>query len=776
MSNPPTIITRSAYKNPKNKKVNIATIAQIISLIFLLVSTPQALRAEEYKIPQFVIDACIIASPFIAAAQIGMSAPTTSDDILKQVRDLQGLYDTLNKNLVTPEKCRTVLPQAIADLDRFMFRQHLGACSDATISAMGTDYSQGNWFCDTLDADDWRRFRDWMLTAEGREWLRKRTGLEVEDVFSAPPPFDASKYAVSELDLNQWQRIGFDASVSNDAGFRVILSCQGEANLRLQAVDASVRIRELADPSSDFLLYFNDPRGGVIDSFNLSWSEKDNGGIELPIGASIIELMRIAPSMGLDNDPFGVQFSLSGAIEAISDCKAPQEVLEFGQDSLAYKQCQDVADRGAAADVRRCIIEETHRHDLILNASYQCLRGQLSEKDFIALRDAQRDWISDTKKSCAFTDTQGSIAADFRVGCRHDAVREKSEELARLAAQSGCPYVDVDDVAIDLDRWWNAGGDASVSNADGQRLVVNCQDFGRGLFKGKGLDYINQFDLSEPLNFSFTNSDGQQIALLGLHATWAEGGVEFPVTSYLIEQFRAASTVTVTDRKLASSFSLSGSSLALNSCEVQVATVQESKAARATAKDLSANPLRAVEILQEYHSGLSTCVDIRMESSLDIRSGTALRQEYDSFCNPTGHNATGILLGATRACALTSFGQNGHTLRFFEHLKRQGKVIRAEERNGAIFAHLKMALSHEDPNHLYVNNNGALCGKFTEVEYQVRLRDLQKIGNGYFRAKYTVRQISQNPDVAGVLFKNWNPTLTRTLIFNDATGGWQITD
>ncbi|MBQ0751204.1 MAG: hypothetical protein KBT70_13510 [Roseovarius sp.] len=233
MSNLQMIVTCAACKKPKNKKTSIVAVAQIFALFFLLISIPQVSRAEEYKIPQFVVDACIIASPFIAAAQIATSTPTSSDDVLSNIVDLKSLYDTLNNELVTPEKCRTVLPQAIADLDLYMFRQSLKLCTDAEISALGTDYTRGGWYCSTLSAEDWRQFREWLPTEEGQAWIKERTGLTAEDVFVPSPAFDVSQYLDTPAALDGWYLVGSGGAITNDIGFQLTAVCEGNATLLL---------------------------------------------------------------------------------------------------------------------------------------------------------------------------------------------------------------------------------------------------------------------------------------------------------------------------------------------------------------------------------------------------------------------------------------------------------------------------------------------------------------------------------------------------------------
>ncbi len=190
--------------------------------------------------------------------------------------------------------------------------------------------------------------------------------------------------------------------------------------------------------------------------------------------------------------------------------------------------------------------------------------------------------------------------------------------------------------------------------------------------------------------------------------------------------------------------------------------------------DLSEHPAETIAILQYYHGQSYTCVDIQVDSTRDMRSGSQRRAHAEAFCNPEGNSMRGMLLASTRACGATTFGRSNAAYQFMEILNEQDRVLRFSEIGGEIFARLAILRGHDEPNELFVNAQRTLCGKFDDVEYDIRLRDLDKIGNGYFRVEYSVSQYSGNYAVSGVLFHSWNPTLTRTLIFDENNSSWRV--
>jgi len=129
--------------------------------------------------------------------------------------------------------------------------------------------------------------------------------------------------------------------------------------------------------------------------------------------------------------------------------------------SSDYQACRSVADgAGDMFAVRNCLYAETDKQDLLLNASYQCLRERTEDGD--ALRDQQRTWLSQTDQNCATPLGNHLDAQLSRALCRLEAVEGKATDLARRASAAGCAIPEIDDIRPDLGLWQVQDGWTSV--------------------------------------------------------------------------------------------------------------------------------------------------------------------------------------------------------------------------------------------------------------------------------------------------------------------------
>ncbi|WP_421704521.1 lysozyme inhibitor LprI family protein [Aliiroseovarius sp.] len=241
----------------------------------------------------------------------------------------------------------------------------------------------------------------------------------------------------------------------------------------------------------------------------------------------------------------------------------------FGQPSDEYEACKEDAEaNGAAAEFRACVIDETERHDRVLNSAYQCLRDTLPEDEFGPILLAQREWLDQTESKCAYAGQDGTLVHDMRAGCWHEAKRTSAADLALKAVRAGCPYLDINTIEPDLDKWWNVDGDPSVSNRDGVQIKVHCDGTALGRITSKDQRDISQFSMSEPLNFTVLDRRGEVLVIVGLRSDKYDGVIDFPVTEYLLEKLSAGSSLVVTDGVHEAVFSLSGSSRALSGCNL----------------------------------------------------------------------------------------------------------------------------------------------------------------------------------------------------------------
>ena len=61
--------------------------------------------------------------------------------------------------------------------------------------------------------------------------------------------------------------------------------------------------------------------------------------------------------------------------------------------SKSFLACQAIAAKQNSAALRRCVIDEENRHDVVLNAAYRCIQNRSTLDTQAKLKEAQRQWI-----------------------------------------------------------------------------------------------------------------------------------------------------------------------------------------------------------------------------------------------------------------------------------------------------------------------------------------------------------------------------------------------
>ncbi|WP_278923854.1 lysozyme inhibitor LprI family protein [Pseudophaeobacter profundi] len=272
--------------------------------------------------------------------------------------------------------------------------------------------------------------------------------------------------------------------------------------------------------------------------------------------------------------------------------------------SSDYQACRSSADgAGDMFAVRNCLYAETDKQDLLLNASYQCLRERTEDGE--ALRDQQRAWISETEQNCATPLGNHLDAQLSRALCRLEAVEGKTTELASRATVSGCTIPEINDVRPDLGLWQVQDGWTSVSNLQGQVFSVACSR-GEGTLQQAGK--TNEFETASFINALVYSGGGDLQNTLGLQSGANNAGHLMEVPAFTQSSLASGSTVTfqaqnhhgVEIEGLSATFALRGSSRALNECVGQVA--------------VPSNPFRFVADNTEAISNDETAPDGVMES------------------------------------------------------------------------------------------------------------------------------------------------------------------
>lgn len=238
-------------------------------------------------------------------------------------------------------------------------------------------------------------------------------------------------------------------------------------------------------------------------------------------------------------------------------------------ESAKFKQCMKKAETQNAAAVRKCIIKETARHDVILNEAYQCLQDTLPKAEFSELQSRQKDWISTTDALCSHSDQSGSIAADMRIGCRYERTKEKAIELELMYYATNddeCGLPSLSNLEHDKERWSNVDGNPSVSNLS-SRIQIACDGGGIGILSPLRLFNLPKLNTNRPLTFEFIDSAAKVAETSKIQAYVAGKNIEFKIHQHLIDQLRKYDGLKITDGKDGVFFPLNNSSNSLSSCQ-----------------------------------------------------------------------------------------------------------------------------------------------------------------------------------------------------------------
>jgi uncharacterized protein YecT (DUF1311 family) len=92
------------------------------------------------------------------------------------------------------------------------------------------------------------------------------------------------------------------------------------------------------------------------------------------------------------------------------------------------------ASGGVTVEIHNCIGEEYERQDALLNSYYKTLMAQLNDERKIALRDAQRAWVSYRDANCGFYahPDGGTLATISAASCGLKLTAERAEEVRLL--------------------------------------------------------------------------------------------------------------------------------------------------------------------------------------------------------------------------------------------------------------------------------------------------------------------------------------------------------
>ncbi len=97
-----------------------------------------------------------------------------------------------------------------------------------------------------------------------------------------------------------------------------------------------------------------------------------------------------------------------------------------------YSTCME-ASGGVTQSMVECMSDELEIQDQRLNDAYRAIRSELPEARQIALRDAQRLWISYRDANCYFYATgEGTIARLISNDCFLSATAKRATELADM--------------------------------------------------------------------------------------------------------------------------------------------------------------------------------------------------------------------------------------------------------------------------------------------------------------------------------------------------------
>ncbi|MEI2455529.1 lysozyme inhibitor LprI family protein [Lysobacter firmicutimachus] len=128
--------------------------------------------------------------------------------------------------------------------------------------------------------------------------------------------------------------------------------------------------------------------------------------------------------------------------EAVAQAPAPEAApKENSTDKEAsmfresYSKCAE-ATNGVTFEIQACIEQEFEYQDGRLNAAYKRLQALLPTADMSVLRDAQRKWIAEKDKACAWdAETEGQAQRIEANSCALKMTAERAVELEAMIAR-----------------------------------------------------------------------------------------------------------------------------------------------------------------------------------------------------------------------------------------------------------------------------------------------------------------------------------------------------
>ncbi|MBX9403414.1 lysozyme inhibitor LprI family protein [Lysobacter sp. BMK333-48F3] len=101
----------------------------------------------------------------------------------------------------------------------------------------------------------------------------------------------------------------------------------------------------------------------------------------------------------------------------------------------SYSKCAEATD-GVTFEIQNCIEQEFVYQDDRLNAAYKRLQTLVPAAEMAVLRDAQRKWIAEKDKACAWdAETEGQAQRIEANSCALKMTAERAVELEAMVAR-----------------------------------------------------------------------------------------------------------------------------------------------------------------------------------------------------------------------------------------------------------------------------------------------------------------------------------------------------
>lgn len=243
--------------------------------------------------------------------------------------------------------------------------------------------------------------------------------------------------------------------------------------------------------------------------------------------------------------------------------------------STTYEICKTGAENfGNVAGMLACLQDETERHDVRLNAAYQCLRTKLSDDEFARLRDRQRQWIAETDVTCASPEGSFLDARLSRSMCRHEAVVDQANYLSTQANNEDCNVPAVTHTPSNLGKWQAVNGWAGTRNLEQWALNIDCRAQ-TGTFYRDPRD--TSFDGIGFVKFEiFDGDDALQDRIVTRASTFGPSA-NFETTPFIVAALARGAHISINAQDhngfdldgTAAHFSLRGSTRAFSACSNQ---------------------------------------------------------------------------------------------------------------------------------------------------------------------------------------------------------------